>query len=1414
MYLIFDTETTGLPRDHKAPLTDFLNWPRMVQLAWQIHDFEGILIETVNFIIRPDGFTIPFNAEKIHGISTQMAMERGTPLDEVLGKFEEAVQKCSHIAGHNIEFDLNIAGSEFLRNGRANPFEGKNIVDSMHESVQYCALSGGRGGGLKYPTLEELYQKLFNEKFSEAHNASADVAATARCFLELIRIGVIAQKQLKIDVEIISAFKSKNPGEIQPFAQQSESNRRLSEELAKIEQSKQDSGINQDSSKGTDVQHFTHLHVHSHFSVLEATPAPENLIAKAISFGMHALALTDHGNLFGAFGFNMEAIEKGIKPIIGCEFFMVEDHTKLKFTKDNPDRRTNQVLLAKNLNGYRNLSKLSSMGWIEGYYDERPRIDKALLVKYKDDLIALSGGIYSEINDLILNVGEHQAEEAFLWWKEQFGDDFYVQINRHNLPEEDRANAVLLQLARKHDVKIVAANNVYYIEKEDADLHDSLLCIKNGEYQSTPKGWGRGRRYGFPNDEFYLKTKEEMLTLFADHPEALSNTQEIVDKVETYKLSRDAMMPHFTLPEGFDDPNDYLRHITYRGAGELYHDITGDIRERIEYELVTIKKMGYPDYFLIVEDLLREARKMGVWVGPGRGSAAGSVVAYCLRITNIDPLEYGLLFERFLNPDRISLPDIDIDFDEDGRDRILKWVADKYGHQRVAHIITFGKMAPKMAIRDVARVKQLPLHEANRLSKMIPAKPGVTFPDAYKLVKELGQEKNSANPLIKNTLNVAEKLEGTVRNIGTHACGIIISKDDLTEHIPVSIAKDTDLLVTQFDGIHAEKAGMLKMDFLGLKTLSIIKDAVELIKKSRGIDIDIDAIPHDDEATYNLYSRGDTTAIFQFESDGMKKNLRKLKPNRFEDLIAMNALYRPGPMEYIPNYIARKHGKEKVEYDIPEMEDILKETYGITIYQEQVMKLSQVLANFSGGDADNLRKAMGKKIEKMLKDLKPKFMTGAKSNNHNPDKLKKIWDDWLKFANYAFNKSHATCYAYLSYRMAYLKANYPAEFMAAVLSRNLSDITKITFFIDEVKQMGINVLKPDVNESDLKFIVNKRGDIRFGMGAIKGMGTSVAEAIIDERNANGPFSSIFDFAQRINLKVVNKRSFEALAMAGAFDSFENLHRAQLFHRDNTEDSIFIEKLIRYAQKFQEQKNSPQVSLFGEMTEITIEDPKLPESKPWSNIEQLKNEKEVTGFYITGHPLDDYKLEMKHFTNCTIADFKENLQKYSGRALAFGGMVISTSHRVTKEGKPWGLFTIEDFDSTYEIRLFSEDYLKYKNYLMDGFFLLISAQIQKRYKADDEFELRIIDLQLLQDVIEKRVKNIKLLINIEDLNPDLVDSIFDQAGKHKGNCKLHFQVIDAAEKLRLNFNNGAISVSPATFLKWIAKTSDVDYVLEK
>jgi DNA polymerase-3 subunit alpha len=1453
--LIFDTETTGKPRNYNAPITDFDNWPRMVQIAWQLHDYDGNLVEAQSFIIRPDGFDIPYNTEKIHGISTQMAATYGQPLREVLDVFSATVQRCTHVAGHNIGFDLNIAGAEFLRCGLENLLAGLTTVDTMQPSTEYCALPGGRGGGYKYPSLGELYSKLFNASFGEAHNAVADVMATARCFLELIRLGVINEKHLKIDHQILSRFRQNNSVPIAAVEMVVVSNKQLSEELAAKSTPDETVAtiIEQPTEADTDTS-FVHLHVHSYFSVLQATPSIEGLVQKAASLGMKALALTDLGNLYGVFQFIKVAQANNIKAIIGCELYVVEDRLKVKFTKDNPDRRHQQLFLAKNIRGYRNLSRLSSIGWIEGSYGGFPRIDKEILQHYKENLITTTGGLNSEVNDLILNVGEQQAEEAFVWWHQQFNDDFYVQINRHGLPEEERANAVLLKFARKYNVKIIAANEVFYLEKEDSDLHDSLLCIKENEYQSTPVGRGRGMRFGFTSDNYYFKTQQEMQESFADLPEAIANTHAIAESIEAFSLKRDAMMPEFPIPPDFgtledyrtkysekelkaffDDIEvegnfdriggyeralhiqleaDYLQFLTMQGAQKRYPDMSDSIRERIDFEINVIRKMGYPGYFLIVQDFLQEARRMGVWVGPGRGSAAGSVVAYCLKIIDIDPIEYGLLFERFLNPERVSLPDIDIDFDEDGRERVLRWVEEKYGHQRVAHIITFGKMAPKMAIRDIARVKQLPLSEANRLAKMIPIKPDIDFVKAYKEVPELLREKTGSNdPLIRSTLISAEKIEGTVRNIGTHACGIIISRDDLAEHIPLTTAKDTNLLVTQFDGSNIEEAGMLKMDFLGLKTLSIIKDAVENVRKSKGIEIDIDVIPHDDIKTLELYSRGDTVGIFQFESEGMKKNLRQLKPNKFDDLIAMNALYRPGPMDYIPTFIRRKNGKEKIEYDLPEQEEILKATYGVTVYQEQVMLLSQILGGFTKGEADSLRKAMGKKKVEIANKMKSKFLEGAKKRGHDMKIISKIWDDWLEFAKYAFNKSHSTCYAYVSYRMAWLKAHYTSEFMAAVLSRNLNDLTKITGFIDEVHRMGIEVLGPDVNESEQLFIVNKKGNIRFGMGAIKGLGSSVAESIIEERNENGFFTSVFDFARRINLKNVNKRSFEALARAGAFDSFENTHRAQLFFQENSDDTIFIEKLLRFAAKYQERKNSQQVSLFGDDEQIVAEDPPLPECKPWTNIEKLRNEKEVTGFYISGHPLDEFRTELKNFGKQRISDFKDNLKKYAGRPLVFGGMVASVTHRFTKDDKPWGTFILEDFDDTYELRLFSEEYLKYKYFLTEGFFLLIYARVEQRFRNEEEFQLRITDIRLLPEILDRQTQNIMLRIAIDDLEPPLVDQIFNLYKKNAGNCHVQFEIFDEQDRISLEMKSATMRVKPSGFLKAIDREPLVSYEIK-
>jgi DNA polymerase III subunit alpha len=915
-----------------------------------------------------------------------------------------------------------------------------------------------------------------------------------------------------------------------------------------------------------------------------------------------------------------------------------------------------------------------------------------------------------------------------------------------------------------------------------------------------------------------------MQELFSDLPEAIDTISEIIDKVERYSLEREAIMPDFPLPEGFASLDEFLRYQAYEGAKTRYAGITPEIAERLDFELNTIQKMGYPGYFLIVQDILDQARKMDVAVGPGRGSAAGSVVAFCLRITDVDPIMFKLLFERFLNPERVSLPDIDIDFDEDGRDRVLKWVVEKYGTNRVAQIITFGKMAPRMAIRDIARVKQLPLNESDRLAKLVPGAPGTTFVKAYAANPDLERERTSGEELVRETLLNAEKLEGTIRNTGIHACGIIISRDDLMEHIPLSVTKDSDMLATQFDGGQVEHVGMLKMDFLGLKTLAIIKDTLRNIQRSKGIDIDIETIPFDDELTYQLYSRGDTNGIFQFESDGMKKHLRDLKPNRFEDLIAMNALYRPGPMEYIPNYIRRKHGREKIEYEIPGIEEILEETYGITVYQEQVMLLSQKLAGFSKGQADSLRKGMGKKIKSILDELQPKFYEGAVANGYDEQKIQRIWGIWESFADYAFNKSHSTCYAVVSYRMAYLKAHYPAEFMAAVLSRHLSEIKKITFFIDECKHLNIPVLGPDINESTLDFVVNRKGQIRFGMAAIKGIGEAAVQAVVEERDTGGPFRSIFDFMKRINLRAVNKRSMEALAYAGAFDCFENTHRAQFFHRENSDDSIFLEKVIKHAGIYQEKQSSSQHSLFGDEVSIEMPDPPMPECTPWSKHEQLKYEKEVTGFYISGHPLDDYKVEIGSFCNVTLEDLHSGLLKYKGNAISFAGMVITAEHKTAKTGNLYGTMEIEDFTDTFRLTLFSDEYMRYRHLMVEGSQLFIQARVEANRNNPNRLEVKVSGMLLLADVMQKFAKKILLEISLLDLEQGLVDYLLHRIKANPGQCELTIRLRDPDEsynlgliprKVRVNASGLALAVRELDSIElWINGNRVIKEISEK
>ncbi|TSA29175.1 MAG: DNA polymerase III subunit alpha [Bacteroidetes bacterium] len=1159
------------------------------------------------------------------------------------------------------------------------------------------------------------------------------------------------------------------------------------------------------------MRDFVHLHVHSQYSILDGACHISNLVRKAVDDGMHGVAVTDHGNLFGVKEFTQVCkTYPDFTPIIGCETYVARRNRQDKV--DPIDRKGDHlILLARNKVGYKNLVKLISLAWTEGHY-YKPRIDKELLTRYHEGLIASTACLAGEIPRAILADDLPRAERSIRWYQELFGEDFYLELMRHQATDPTRdasvfqrqslVNRALIELSEKTGVRLIATNDVHFLHEEDAEAHDRLLCINTGKVLSDS---GRLRYTG----QEWLKSREQMNTLFADVPEALDNTLEILRKVEKYSLDREAIMPDFPIPDGFDDADAYLRHQTYDGAAKRYPEITSEIRERIDFELETIKKMGYPGYFLIVQDLLDAARSMGVSVGPGRGSAAGSVVAYCTRITDVDPLKYDLLFERFLNPDRVSMPDIDIDFDEDGREKVLKWVVEKYGVDKVAQIITFGTMAAKGAIRDVARVHELPLDEVNRITKLVPSRPGITLKEAYEEVPELKALRLSSGKLVSETLKYAETLEGSIRQTGLHACGIIIGKDTLIDHVPISISKDSDLLVTQYDGDHIEKVGMLKMDFLGLKTLAIINDAVKNVKSSRGDPIDIETIPFDDALTYKLFSQGKTTGIFQFESDGMKKHLRELKPNKIEDLIAMNALYRPGPMEYIPSFINRKHGREQIAYDIPEMEKYLKDTYGITVYQEQVMLLSQLLAGFTKGEADSLRKAMGKKIESMMEELKPKFIEGCKKNGYDEKVVVKIWKDWEAFANYAFNKSHSTCYAYVAYRMAYLKAHYPPEFMAAVLSRNLTNLKEITLFLEECKRMHVPVLGPDVNESELKFTVNKKGEIRFGMAGIKNVGESAVMSIVEERMKNGPFTSIFDLTTRVNAHAMNKRCLEALAKAGAFDGFANTHRAQYFFQELGEETIFLEKVIRHASDYTIRKNSSQQSLFGEDEEMEMTELQLPECPPWSRIEQLNNEKEITGFYMTGHPLDVFKAEMKSFCTVTLEKLKADMKEFRNKDVSFAGMVIAAAHKTGKNGKPYGSFTLEDYLDSMNLFLYSEEYLKWRHLLEQGMYVHVRARVETRFDAPDQYRVKITGMTLLSEAMEKFARNLYVTVNLGDVNQELIGRILEMAKGNKGKCNLRIRVHDREEELTIDLPSRKYKVNPREMIELLADFEELD-----
>ncbi len=1153
------------------------------------------------------------------------------------------------------------------------------------------------------------------------------------------------------------------------------------------------------------MSNFTHLHVHTQYSILDGAAKIKQLIAKAKSLDMKALAITDHGNMYGTLEFFNEAIAQGLKPIIGCEMYVAEGS---RFEKKGREDRSgfHLILLAKNKIGYQNLARLSSLGFKKDSFYYTPRIDKELLRKYSEGLIASSACLGGEIPYYIMNSGIERAAQTVQEYVDIFGEDFYLELQNHGIPEQKQVNIAMQELAARFKLKCIATNDVHFINANDSEPHHILICLNTG------KDFDDATAMHYTGNE-YLKSAEEMQQLFLEYPESITNTQEIVDKIEDYQLKRDVILPIFPLPEGFATEMDYLRHLSFIGAKKRYLEVNEEVTSRLNFELDVIASMGFPGYFLIVQDFINKAREMDVMVGPGRGSAAGSVVAFSIGITNIDPIKYNLLFERFLNPERVSMPDIDIDFDDEGRDRVLKYVVEKYGEDKVAQIVTFGTMAAKSSIRDVARVLKLPLPESDRLAKLVPEAAGMNLDKAFREVKELEDARKNGDPLIKRTLEFARILEGSARHTGTHACGVIIGPDDLMNYIPLSTSKDSDLMVSQYEGTLIESVGMLKMDFLGLKTLSIIKSAIVNIFKRHQIKIDIDTIPLDDALTFELYQKGDTVGTFQFESEGMRGYLKDLKPSNLEDLIAMNALYRPGPMQFIQTFINRKLGKEKADYPHQMLEGILKPTHGIMVYQEQIMQTAQIMGGYSLGKADVLRRAMGKKKAEAMKAEQQEFVAGAVNQGINEKVAVETFEIMEKFAQYGFNRSHSAAYSLVAYQTAYLKAHYPAEYMAAVLTHNLNDLKKITFFIDECNRSRIPVLGPCINESVMNFTVNKKGEIRFGMAAIKGVGEAAVNAIIEERDKNGFYKNIFDLAKRVNLKAVSKKSLEALAYAGAFDTFEDTHRAQYFYQDKPEDINFLEKVVRHASQYQNGLNSSQHSLFGDSEETEVQDPLMPDTDPWSRVEQLKKEKEIAGFYLSGHPLDDFKLEMQNFCNIEIEQLNEDIKSLRGRELKFAGIISSVSHRTTKTGKPMGSFTIEDFNGSYNMALFSDDYMKFKHFLIEGASIFVKAIIKNRYNSEDQFEIKLNYVTLLVEVIEKYATKVSMRLPLSEVNQAFIELLKLKIKKNKGKCKLVVQVLDPEEKIYINLFARNTGVDAAGFTKAFDDQKEISFRLE-
>ena len=1498
MFLIFDTETTGLPINYNAPLTDFNNWPRMVQIAWQIHDEKGRFVKAENHIVKPEGFIIPIKVSKVHGITQEHAMNVGENLNDVLDIFLKDVNDNKYIVGHNVKFDMNIMGSEFLRAKGFNPLEDKEFIDSCTEkTANFCKIS--MGSRYKKPKLEEIHKILFNEGFDMAHNASADVEATARVFLELVRINVINNEEIKEGEEFFKNFQDANPEMIKPAGIKIISNK--AEDIIPV---KEEVKITKHQNISNTPEHFTHLHVHSHFSILDGMSKVPDLIDKCIRSGMYSMALTDHGNMFGIKEFadasnkyngkindkikeldkilkdekstdaqkddatvEIDLLKKKLfKPIFGMEAYCAP--VSIDKRDGRADRGYHLILLAKNKQGYKNLCKLSSIAYIDGYY-YNPRIDHSLLEQYHEGLIVCSACLGGELPQKIMNGDIEGAEKSLQWFKNLFGEDYYIEIQRHKTDKpnadtevfeiQQEVNKVLIELAKKSNTKIIATNDVHFVEEDHSEAHDRLICLSTGKDFDDPN------RMHYTKQE-WLKTPQEMGNAFYDIPEALENTKEIADKVESYSIDSDPIMPIFDIPKDFGTEEeyrqkyteedlfeeftrnelgevvmsredgekkikklggynklyrikleaDYLAKLAWEGAERRYgKELTEEQKERIIFELHIMKTMGFPGYFLIVQDYIRGAREeLGVSVGPGRGSAAGSVVAYCLKITDVDPLKYDLLFERFLNPDRISLPDIDVDFDDDGRGKVLDWITEKYGKEKVAHIITYGTMATKSSIADVSRVQKIPISKVNEIKGFIPDKfsdsikdekdktPKVNLKNCFKYVPEIKAllEGNDSN--ISSMLTYAQQLEETNRQIGIHACGVIIGASDLTNYAPLCTIKDKDtkedVLVTQYDGHVVENVGLIKMDFLGLKTLTQIKDALANIKKTRGIDVDIDNIPIDDEETYKLYSSGNTIGTFQFESPGMQKYLRDLKPTVFEDLIAMNALYRPGPMDYIPTFIARKTGREPISYPIPIMEKYLKDTYGVTVYQEQVMLLSRQLANFTRGESDTLRKAMGKKLIEKMNELKGKFMKQGEENGHDPAILENIWKDWEKFASYAFNKSHATCYSWVAYQTAYLKAHYPAEFMAAVLNSSIRDSKEVVFMIEECKRMKLDVLGPNINESEYKFTVNKKGQICFGMGAVKSVGEVVIQTITEERNANGEFKDFVDFLIRMSGKGVNRKSIEALAGVGVFDCFEGMHRAMFYYITEGDKSTFVEKAIKSVSTYIERKNNAQFDLFADSADdisetFTIQ---YPECEHWSQLKELEMEKELVGFYMSSHPLDIYKDTIKYFSNIKLENVKDTLEASRPDTIfTMAGIVTSAEQFTSKTGSEYGRYRIEDQSGSFEFMLFKENYLKMNALLAVKTQVLVSGVVKERFvkvkeegtdkvdpNAPKPKELRITKVELLESLLERTSREVRFSVFLDKLDKEKSNEFINIIKKHKGNQPYSVHFVDRTKNI--------------------------------